>query len=186
MLRLFLAGLAILCACLTANAQESGLQPILQEHQEIIAKSSRKTIKPAIDAITASGLPQAQVMLETWAAKDMWMRKSDGFFFAGKKVEGRSYELTDFDTGEVTSTTLLVPLGDRADAIQRLEAAGLLVNLEDGLAKIEEPFPQTPFFEKIGTLFDYYADEPVQVATIKAATRRSKPPPTATKSPPCS
>ncbi len=104
MLRLFLAGLAILCACLTANAQEVGLQPILQEHQEIIAKSSRKTIKPAIDAIAASGLPQAQVMLETWAAKDMWMRKADGQFFAGKKAEGRSYELTDFDSGEVVGT----------------------------------------------------------------------------------
>ncbi|MES0862980.1 urea ABC transporter permease subunit UrtB [Ruegeria sp. SCPT10] len=104
MLRLFLAGLAILCACLTANAQESGLQPILQEHQEIITKSSRKTIKPAIDAIASSGLPQAQVMLETWAAKDVWMRKSDGLFFAGKKAEGRSYELTDFDTGEVVGT----------------------------------------------------------------------------------
>ncbi|MEO1108765.1 MAG: urea ABC transporter permease subunit UrtB [Pseudomonadota bacterium] len=104
MLRLFLAGLAILCACLTANAQESGLQPILQEHQEIIAKSSRKTIGPAIDAIASSGLPQAQVMLETWAAKDVWMRKSDGLFFAGKKAEGRSYELTDFDTREVVGT----------------------------------------------------------------------------------
>ncbi len=104
MLRLFLAGLAILCACLTANAQDAGLQPILQEHQEIIAKSSRKTIKPAIDAIASSGLPQAQVMLETWAAKKVWMRKSDGLFFVGKKAEGRSYELTDFDTGEVVGT----------------------------------------------------------------------------------
>ncbi len=104
MVRLFLAGLAILCACLTANAQEVGLQPILQEHQEIIAKSSRKTIKPAIDAIASSGLPQAQVMLETWAAKNMWMRKSDGLFFAGQKGEGRSYELTDFDTDEIVGT----------------------------------------------------------------------------------
>ncbi len=104
MVRLFLAGLAILCACLTANAQEAGLQPILQDHQEIIAKSSRKTIKPAIDAIASSGLPQAQVMLEIWAAKNMWMRKSDGLFFSGQKGEGRSYELIDFDTGEVVGT----------------------------------------------------------------------------------
>ncbi|WP_299668752.1 urea ABC transporter permease subunit UrtB [uncultured Ruegeria sp.] len=104
MLRLFLASLAILFACLNANAQEGGLQPILQDHQEIIVKSSRKTIKPAIDALAASGLPQAQVMLETWAAKDMWMRKSDGLFFAGTKAEGRLYELTDFDTGKVVGT----------------------------------------------------------------------------------
>ncbi len=104
MLRLFLAGLAFLCACMTANAQEVGLQPILQEHQETIAKSSRKTIGPAIDAIASSGLPQAQTMLETWAAKNMWMRKSDGLFFAGEKAEGRSYTLTDLDTGEVIGT----------------------------------------------------------------------------------
>ncbi|KIC41774.1 branched-chain amino acid ABC transporter permease [Ruegeria sp. ANG-S4] len=104
MLRHFLAGLAFLCACVTADAQNPGLQTILQEHQEIIAKSSRKTIKPAIDAIASSGLPQAQEMLETWAAKDMWMRKSDGLFFAGKKGEGRTYELTDFDTGDVVGT----------------------------------------------------------------------------------
>ncbi len=104
MLRLFLAGLAFLCACMTANAQEVGLQPILQEHQETIAKSSRKTIGPAIDAIASSGLPQAQTMLETWAAKNMWMRKSDGLFFAGEKAEGRSYTLTDLDSGEVVGT----------------------------------------------------------------------------------
>ncbi len=103
MLRLFLAGLAILCACLTANAQEAGLQPLLQEHQATISKSSRKTIKPAIDAIAASGLPQAQAMLETWVAKDMWMRKSDGLFFAGEKADG-AYVLTDFDTGEVVGS----------------------------------------------------------------------------------
>ncbi|MGI9368739.1 MAG: urea ABC transporter permease subunit UrtB [Ruegeria sp.] len=101
MLRLLIAGLALCCACLMANAQEAGLQPILQAHQETINKSSRKTIKPAIDAIASSGLPQAQTMLETWASKNLWMRKSDGLFFAGSKSEERSYLLTDFDTGEV-------------------------------------------------------------------------------------
>lgn len=104
MFRHFLAGLALLCTCLTANAQETGLRPILQAHQAEIAKSSRKTIQPAIDAIASSGLPQAQAMLETWAAKDMWMRKPDGWFFAGAKGEGRSYVLTDFDTGESAGT----------------------------------------------------------------------------------
>ena len=78
----------------------------------------------------------------------------------------------DFDTGEITSTTLLVPMNDRAEAIARLEAAGLMIRLEDGFAKIEEPFPQTPFFEKIGSKFDYYADEPVRVETIKTEADR--------------
>ncbi|MEO1599326.1 MAG: TRAP transporter permease [Pseudomonadota bacterium] len=78
----------------------------------------------------------------------------------------------DFDSGETTSTTILVPMGRRADAIARLEEAGLTVILEDGLAKIDEPFPQTPFFETIGTLFDYYGDEPVRVETIRADAER--------------
>ena len=78
----------------------------------------------------------------------------------------------NFDTGETTSTTLLVPLGNRAEAIERLEAAGLTVNLEDGLAKIEEPLPQTPFFEKIGKMFDFYGDEPVVVSNIRTKAER--------------
>ncbi|MEM8791474.1 MAG: TRAP transporter permease [Pseudomonadota bacterium] len=78
----------------------------------------------------------------------------------------------DFDTGETTSTTILVPMGRRDEAINRLEAAGLAITLEDGLAKVDEPFPQTPFFEKIGTLFDYYGEEPVQVSTIRSEAER--------------
>ena len=39
--------------------------------------------------------------------------------------------------------------------------------VEDGLARIEEPFPGTPYFESIGKSFDYYVDEPVRVATIR-------------------
>ena len=34
------------------------------------------------------------------------------------------------------------------------------------------PFPQTPFFEKIGSLFDYYADEPVKVEKVREKTER--------------
>ncbi|MEM7209897.1 MAG: TRAP transporter permease [Pseudomonadota bacterium] len=78
----------------------------------------------------------------------------------------------DFDTGEQDSTTILVNLGEPADAVARLEKAGLIVNVEDGLAKIEEPFPGTPFFEKIGLSFDYYADEPVQIADVRKPTER--------------
>ena len=78
----------------------------------------------------------------------------------------------DFDSGDVTSTTILVPMGRRAEAIARLEAAGLTINLEDGLAKVYEPFPQTPFFDKIGTLFDYYGDEPVTVSDIRTKAER--------------
>ena len=78
----------------------------------------------------------------------------------------------DFDTGEMTQTTLLISLGDRADAVERLRNAGLNVIVEDGLAKVEEPFPQTPFFEKIGNLFDYYGDDPVVLSKVRQPADR--------------
>ena len=78
----------------------------------------------------------------------------------------------DFDTGEMTRTTLLVPMGDRAEAVDRLRKAGLSITIEDGLAKVEEPFPQTPFFETIGNLFDFYADDPVVVSKVRERAER--------------
>ncbi|MBO9409232.1 urea ABC transporter permease subunit UrtB [Shimia sp. R9_1] len=105
MRQLFLAGLAFLAACLISpglgQAQDALIQPILQEHQALIVKSSRKTIGPAIDAVAGSGLPQAQSVLEVWAAKNMWQRKSDGLFFIGEKIDSKTYALTDLDSGEL-------------------------------------------------------------------------------------
>lgn len=78
----------------------------------------------------------------------------------------------DFDTGEIANTTILVPMGDQTEAIERLEAAGLNVLVEGGRAIIEEPFPGSPFFESIGKSFDYYADDPVEVGAIKTPKER--------------
>ncbi|MEM7425146.1 MAG: TRAP transporter permease [Pseudomonadota bacterium] len=78
----------------------------------------------------------------------------------------------NFDTGKPDSTTLLVPLGDPVEAKKRLESAGLTVVIEDGQTKVEEPLPQTPFFEKIGKSFDYYSDDPVVISSIKKAAKR--------------
>lgn len=80
----------------------------------------------------------------------------------------------DFDTGEITSTTILVPLGVPAAAVARLEAAGLAVTVADGQAIIAEPLPTSPFFESIGKTFDYYTDQPVQIGTIQ--DRKERPP----------
>ncbi len=101
MIRLFLAGFALVVSCMIASAQDATLQPVLQEHRELIAKSSRKTIAPAIDAIATSGVPQAQVMLEQWAAKNIWMRTSDGVFFIGEKRDAKTYALRDIDSGDM-------------------------------------------------------------------------------------
>ena len=78
----------------------------------------------------------------------------------------------DFDTGEIASTTILVPMGERAEAVARLEEAGLTVLIEDGLARIEEPFPGTPFFESIGKSFDFYGEDPVVVKEVLTPSDR--------------
>jgi len=100
MTRLIFAGLALLMSCTLAFAQSSPMQVILQEQSALIVKSSRKTIAPAIASITNSGLPQAQDVLQAWQGKAMWQRKSDGLFFLGEKLDGKTYRLFDFDTGD--------------------------------------------------------------------------------------
>lgn len=98
-----LIGLIMLAAPMSAQQapeSETPVQDLLQLHAEQIAKSSRRTIQPVIDALVASELPQIETVLATWQARDIWQRKSDGFFFAATEVEKRLYDLTDFDTGE--------------------------------------------------------------------------------------
>ncbi len=83
-----------------AQAQsDRPMQDILQSQTELIQKSSRRTIQAAIDAVASSGLAQAQDVLQAWQGKEMWLRESDGLYFRAEKVEGRTYELFDFDTG---------------------------------------------------------------------------------------
>ena len=79
----------------------------------------------------------------------------------------------DFDSGKIESTTILVNLGDQADAVERLRKAGLTVTVESGRAVIEEPFPGTPYFESLGKSFDYYGDDPVQIAEVRQPADRA-------------
>lgn len=78
----------------------------------------------------------------------------------------------NFNSGELDQTTLLVPLGEPKEAAERLRAAGLDVRMENGIAILDEPMVGTPFFENIGNLFDYYADDPVQISEVKKPAPR--------------
>ena len=92
----------LLCALtlgLTAPAAAGPMQDILQTHSDIIVKSSRKTIAPAIAAIAQSGLPMAQGVLQAWQAKQIWRRKADGVFVRAEKVDSKTYRLFDIETG---------------------------------------------------------------------------------------
>ncbi|QFT32970.1 DctM-like transporter [Labrenzia sp. THAF82] len=72
----------------------------------------------------------------------------------------------DFDTGLTTATTLVLSPGSEDGGDARLSALGLTVLEEDGILKLEEPFPGTPFFEAMSN-FDFYADEPVIIDTAQ-------------------
>ena len=72
-------------------------------------------------------------------------------------------DFNDFDVE--TSTDITVPLGPAGDGTGRLENVGLLLMIEDGQAKLEEPLPGSPF-EHLSRTFDFYADVPVEVASV--------------------
>ncbi|MDD9977514.1 MAG: urea ABC transporter permease subunit UrtB [Boseongicola sp.] len=95
----FLFGILLSCtAPVLAQDAEAPIQKLLQEHGEIIAKSSRKTIGPAIDALAASGLPEAQDVLLRWQAKEMWQNKESGLLVYGTK-SGKELAAFDFASG---------------------------------------------------------------------------------------
>ncbi|WP_422078287.1 urea ABC transporter permease subunit UrtB [Vannielia sp.] len=83
-----------------APAEMGPIQALLQQHADDIAKPSRRTIQPVIDALSGSGLPGMADVLQVWEAREMYQRESDGWFFAGEKGPERSIILTDFDSGE--------------------------------------------------------------------------------------
>ncbi len=95
---------ALLSLTTTVTAQTGPVQQVLQSQRDLIEQSSRRTIGPAIDAIANSGLPQMQTVLQTWQSKDMWQRKEDGLFFAGRKTDDGNIELIEFDSGQSVGT----------------------------------------------------------------------------------
>lgn len=79
----------------------------------------------------------------------------------------------DFDSGRPLDQTILIPAvaGDGAAA---LDAQGLLAIAEGETLRLDEPFPGTPFFEKLGNNYDFYADDPVRI--VKAELAADRPP----------
>ncbi len=73
----------------------------------------------------------------------------------------------DFDTSEIKETTLVVKVTGNGDGATRLADTGLVLMIEGDVAKLEEPVFGTAFADKLGT-FDFYADDPVVLASIQA------------------
>jgi len=95
--RLMVACMALCLHALTATAQtaDAPIQLLLQEHAEVLKKSSRKTIGPAIDALANSGLDDAQTVMERWQNKDLWVSKETGLFVFAEKADSKTLTLFD-------------------------------------------------------------------------------------------
>jgi len=98
--RLVLACLIMLVSQPTqAQDADAPIQRLLQVHGEVIVKSSRKTIQPAIDALAASGLPDAREVLNRWREKEMWVSKETGLFVFAEKAPEKQLLLFDVAGG---------------------------------------------------------------------------------------
>ena len=82
-----------------AQAQSS-IDEIFETHADIIIKSSRRTISPAIDAFRDSKLEGAQAVLEAWREKEIWVHKTDKTFFKVATEDKKTYQLFNIVTGE--------------------------------------------------------------------------------------
>ena len=105
-----MAACFLFCAALTSTAvaqdADAPIQTLLQSYGAEIKKSSRKSIGPAIDALAASGTPDAQTVLGRWQAKDMWFDKDSGLFVFGQEGDDGAVEEKKW-TGRKSSTALL-------------------------------------------------------------------------------
>jgi TRAP transporter 4TM/12TM fusion protein len=72
----------------------------------------------------------------------------------------------DFDTGENKEVTMLLTVGPEPSGQERLDALGLVILEEDGVSRLDQPMFGTPVESDLGS-FDFYADTPVQIATVQ-------------------
>jgi len=78
----------------------------------------------------------------------------------------------DSRNGEMSRTTVVAPLGSRADGETRLmTAAGLMVNIDGDRAILDEPMPNTALSQTM-LAFDFYSDEPVQIERVEVPAKR--------------
>ncbi|MBV6637431.1 MAG: urea ABC transporter permease subunit UrtB, partial [Mameliella sp.] len=115
MLRALLA--VLLIAWLPAPGFSQDLQSLLQEHQEEVAKPSRRTVTPVLEALSASGLPEVPRFLERWQDKAVYVREADGLFFYVEET-GDTLTLLDITSGDAVAT------GVSSDALDQIKPNG--------------------------------------------------------------
>jgi TRAP transporter 4TM/12TM fusion protein len=78
----------------------------------------------------------------------------------------------DFDTGIVGNMTVTFTPEGEGSGLDRLDAVGLSVFQDGDLLTLDEPFPGTPYFELLANDYDFYGDEPAQIAMVAVENDR--------------
>jgi urea transport system permease protein len=100
-MRTFLLALALLMPLATvAQAQTAArsLAEVLAENRETLERPQRASVGPLLEAIVATGDPNAPALLEAWADRRLYLRKDDGTAFIGQG--SGTLQLTDAATGQ--------------------------------------------------------------------------------------
>ena len=97
--RLLLLCVLVLPFRAEAQDMDAPIQQLLQTHGEIIAKSSRRTIAPAIAALAATGTAEAPVLLPRRQDKDMCDDKDTRTFPPAQEPKNRQFPLPDVSAG---------------------------------------------------------------------------------------
>ena len=77
----------------------------------------------------------------------------------------------DFDDGEIMRTTITVP-AVAGDAQRALSEQGLSMSVNSEILALDEPFPGTPFFERLANEYDFYGDVPVTIKKVQVENER--------------
>lgn len=80
------------------------MQTLMQMHGDSLAKPSRKTIQPTIDALVDSGLEQVPDMLENWQNKAIWRNKESGLFVYAEEIDKKTIRIFDVADGTELGT----------------------------------------------------------------------------------
>ena len=152
-----------------AQPAPTPIEEVLLENTELIQKSSRRTIQPAIDALKKSGLPEAAEVLRRWRDKDLWVREADGRYFLAEEVEDEVFELSHVATGE--------PLGTaHEDEIDDIKPnAGVRKLISSALVEFQLTDPDPAVRRRSLAAIERDPDE-TQLAPLRAALEREEDP----------
>ncbi|MEO0748310.1 MAG: urea ABC transporter permease subunit UrtB [Pseudomonadota bacterium] len=99
----FLLGI-VMALPLSAQQADAPIQVLMQDYGDSLAKPSRKTIQPTIDALVESGLSEVSTVLEKWQNKEIWRNKETDLFVFAKEIDRKTIRIFDIANGEELGT----------------------------------------------------------------------------------